>query len=238
MQYKVLALLLTVGLLLSAAGCKNTDHSSAASISQEPQTFGAENLTATPQPMHETVHQTDSNIPESEVPASSAEPSQNAPKLDEQAILSALISEQQDGFTYNCNDPVYFWRAVAYLVAYSGETIEDGQIRISAQDIMPYVTALFGPYTEQLPTPGEENPLVSEEYADGQSIYIVTSTGPSDYTMERTDPEPQADGTYVSRVTLSGPSGSANYTVTLTDYPSDAGGSNQFSYCITDIFEG
>ena len=56
MQYKVLALLLTVGLLLSAAGCKNTDHSSAASISQEPQTFGAENLTATPQPMHETVH--------------------------------------------------------------------------------------------------------------------------------------------------------------------------------------
>ncbi len=235
MGYRYLALLMSLLLILTACGSQTA--SVPAESAPAPEAFGAAEIGSAPEQAAKTTA-----LPESTEPQAAGEPeaasNQEGPaeveNLDEQALLSAILSEYQDGYTYDPLSAGYFWRAVGYLAGHGGGTAEDGQVKLTEEQLDALVTALFGPYADQYPSLSEEDPFVTEEYVDGQSVYTVTAMEPFDHTVELGEPEPQGDGTYRCQVALRlGEEVLADYTVTLTDYPE--GGSGAFTYCITGL---
>ena len=233
MKYKLLSLLLAAALAISMGACAKTDSKAESAASQTPGAFGAENLDGTAQPMAETTGQPEGNPPAGSLLESNA--LENSGDLTERAIECAVAAVYDDLLTYDPGDPVYFWRALGYLLARNPEyPLADGTVKIPVDAIDPYVTALFGTYEGQYPSLGEENPLVAEE----NGMYSVVSPGPFNHTFTMTEPEAQGDGTYICRVEMRGLAGAgetAGYTVTLRDYPAE---NAMFSYCVTAISEG
>lgn len=232
MKCNYLALLLGLFLLLTACG-ETGGAASTGPTAAEPETFGAADLDSAPEPMAETTAQAASQEPQNSDEA--VKPSAFT-ELDQQAVISALVSEAVDGQPYDRLGSGYFWRAVGYLAGQGGAGVpmEDGQVELTEDQLKPVVAALFGPYEEQYPSLSEEDPLVTQEYVDGAYRYRVTSMGPFDHTVELGDPQPQGDGTYHCQAKLLlGGEVLAGYTVTLTDY---AGEPEQgYSYSILGI---
>lgn len=226
-------ILLPAALLLLLTACGDAQ-SSLAPAENTPEAFGASHLEDTPLEMADTVEA--SQAPAQNVQTGSVTEGQSSEtvSLMEQAVECALAAEFLDGFTYDPGDPVYFWRALGYLVGMGGNPdypVRDGQVKIPTDAVKPYVTALFGDYTAQYPSLGEENPLVSEE----GGMYTVTASGPLEHSFSMTEPEPRGDGTYRCRAEMSGGGRTVIYTVTLKDYPAE---NALFPYCITGISEG
>lgn len=233
MKYKLQLFAIGVSLLYLLSGCGASAQSPAAP-EETAQRFGAENPTGTSEPASETAAPRAAQTPNPQTAAeSTAEAAQSGlPTPDEQALLSAMLADYQDGLSYDPEDPVYFWRAVGYLAGSSGQA-SDGAVKLSAGELAPYVEALFGPYTLQYPSLGEENPLVSEEYVNGQTLYTVTASGPFDQTVTMTEPEAQGDGTYLCHAELvQGTQILAGYTVTLRDY---SGSGTRFTHSIAGL---
>ena len=234
MKHKYPALLLTLALLLCLGGCTQTQSHTEPSETGTPEPFGVSNLDAAPEPMAGITAQPEPSASEPEPTA------YVAPAPDEQALISALLSEYEAGLSYDPTSTLYFWRAVSFLAGHTGE-VSDGQVQFTGAELSAYVAALFGPDVEGYTTPGEENPWVTEDFLNGESVYTVTTTGPFNYSVRKSDPEPQEDGSYVLHVELmqtQGPQSLADYTVTLVDFPADREGTEQFSYCITGISRG
>lgn len=235
MKYRYLALLLSLLLALSACGAQTASVS--AEPSPEPETFGAAEIGSAPEQAAGTTALPAPGAPEATPqPETGAftEGSTETGNLDEQALLSAILSEYEDGYPYDPLSAGYFWRAVGYLAGHGGGTDEDGQVTLTEEQLDALVNALFGPYEDQYPSLSEEDPFVSEKYVDGQYVYTVTAMEPFAYTVDQSEPEPQENGTYRCRVELmrDGEIVTA-YTVTLTDYPEGASG--DFNYCITGL---
>jgi hypothetical protein len=184
---KIMALLLAL-CLLTACGDKT------ASISEveetEIQTFGVSTVSEAsevPEPSTEPTQESETlEEPES---AAESEETERSQDLTELTIRAVLYCDYVDAYYYQKDDPVYFWRAVSILVGLVGEqypasTVEGDLVTIAAQDIEPFVTALFGEYTEQYPSVGEENPVVYATYQDGQEVYHVIRRDMSDFEME------------------------------------------------------
>lgn len=245
MKYRYIALLL--GLLLALTACGESAAPVSAEPAPEPETFGAAEIGSAPEQAAET---TDLPASAAGAPEATPEPETGsfteghtegstegpveAENLDGQALLSAILSEYQDGYAYDPLSAGYFWRAVGYLAGHGGGTVEDGRVTLTEEQLDALVIALFGPYEEQYPSLSEEDPFVTEEYVDGQTVYTVITTGPFHYTANKGQPEPQGDGTYRCRVELlrDGAVQTA-YTVTLADYPEGVSGA--FTYCITGL---
>lgn len=226
MKYRHIALLLSLLLALTACGAPAA--SSDSQPAPEPETFGAETVDSAPAPMAETT-----TAPEPEQAESAAESPAPAVNLDEQVLLSLLLTDCVDGMGYDPMSSGCFWRAVGYLAGHGGGTVEDGRVTLTAEQLDALVTALFGPYEEQYPSLSEEDPFVTEEYVDGQSVYTVITTGPFHYTVNRSEPEPQGDGTYRCRAELTlGEEVLGTRTVTLADYPAADG---RFAYCVAGL---
>lgn len=241
MKYRYIALLL--GLLLALTACGESVASVSAEPAPEPETFGAAEIGSTPEQAAKTTDlpASDAGAPEATPEPEtasftevSAEGPVEAENLDEEALLSAILSEYEDGYPYDPMSAGYFWRAVGYLAGHSGGTVEEGQVKLTEEELDALVTALFGSYEDQYPSLSEEDPFVTEEYVNGRYVYTVTAMEPFAYTVDRSEPEPQGDGAYRCRVELlrDGAVQTA-YTVILTDYP--AGSSGAFTYCITGL---
>ena len=231
---KILTLL--AALILCLTACGNAE-SSPEPAAHSPETFGVSSLETAPQEMADTIRPSGEPIPNGQTGSVTETQSSETVNLMEQAVECAVAAEFLDGFSYDPGDPVYFWRALGYLVGLGGNPdypIRDGRVELPTNAIEPYVTALFGEYTAQYPSLGEENPLVSEE----GGIYTVTASGPFDHSFTMTEPEPQGDGTYRCRAEISGGGRTGSYTVTLKDCPSKSGEEALFPYCITGISEG
>lgn len=227
MKYKFFPLLL---LLLLLCACTAPAGSGTSSM-EEPQTFGASNLGAAPEPMAGVTTQPDST----EDPDPAEEEPDTPPTPDECVLLSALVAEYEAGLSYDPADPLYFWRAVSLLMGQVG-TVEDGQVRMTQSELAPLVTALFGSQPEPYPSLGEENPWVTETFEDGQSVYTATVTGPLDYTLSQSGLEPREDGTYLGQTDLmSGRQYLATYSITLRDFPAEEDPAQLFSRCIEHI---
>lgn len=235
MSHPKILLLPLAALVLCLTACGGGDSTS--SPAETPAAFGASALEDAPRELADTVPA--SEAPGQNAPAGSVLEAQSADPIDmtEQAVACALAAELLDGFTYDPGDSGYFWRALGYLIGLGGDPahpVRDGRVTLPEQALAPYVTALFGPYTGQYPSLGEENPLVSQE----GGMYTVTASALPDHSLTMTEPEPQGDGTYRCHAEFSGDSGAGSYTVTLTDAPQGSGGSSRFPYCITGISEG
>lgn len=235
MPDKKILLSLLAALILCLAACGDTADSSAPAA-QTPEAFGASNLSAAPREMADTV--TPSGEPAENAQAGSVMEGQSADAVDlmDQAIECAVAAEFLDGFTYDPGDPVYFWRALGYLVGLGGNPdypVRDGRVEIPKSAVKPYVTALFGAYTDQYPSMGEENPLVSE---NGE-MYTVTAYGPFGHSFTVSELELQGGGSYRCHAEISEGGRTGRYAVTLEDFPGNSGEQALFPYCITGISE-
>lgn len=232
---KILLPLLAV-LILCLTACGEVSDSPAPAAGT-PEAFGTSHLEDAPRELADTVQPSGSPAQNTQTGSVAESQSSETVSLMEQAVECAVAAEFLDGFSYDPGDPVYFWRALGYLVGLGGNPdypIRDGRVQIPANAIKPYVIALFGTYTAQYPSLGEENPLVSEE----GGVYTVTASGPFGHSFTMTDPESQGDGTYRCHADISEGGRTVSYTVTLKDYPSKTGETPLFPYCITGISEG
>lgn len=234
MRYRYIALLLGLLLTLTACGSGNAVSADSQPV-PEPEAFGAETFDSAPAQMAETT-----NAPETAPAEAESTPEAPAPEvnLDELALTSVLLSVYVDGQTYDPQSSGFFWRALGYLVGYggtdTGAVIEDGRAKLTEQQLQPLVTGLFGPYEGQYPALTEEDPLVTSEYVDGEMVYSVTLQETMEYTVNRSEPEPQEDDTCRCRAELRKDGEVLGaWTVTLTACPSEPGG--PFTYCIRGL---
>lgn len=229
MKYRSIVLLLGLLLTLAACGTENAV-SSAAEPAPEPETFGAETVDSAPAQMAETTTAPEAVPAEPETGEATPAPAVN---LDDQVLLSLLLTDCVDGLSYDPMSSGCFWRAVGYLMVQGGGTIQDGRVTMTEAELEPLVTALFGLYEGQWPGLTEEDPMVTSEYVDGEPIYTATAAGLFDHTVHRGEPELQADGTYRCQAELTlGEEVLGTYTVTLADYPAADG---RFAYCVTGL---
>lgn len=251
MKYKAWALLLALSLLLALAACGEAGGRSGAALSEssaeESEAFGAENVEGTPERMAETTMASGSGQTEPQMASEQEALTEEAPlpagavDLTGLAIKSAVCVEYLDGLAYDREEPVYFWRAVGYLVGLAGDqcpaaVVGDGFVTLTADELSGFVTALFGGYDTQYPSLGEENPLVASEYEDGTEIYRVTQWDLSAQSVAVTEPEAQGDGSYQVRAEIVEDDGTvAAYRVTLEDYPDSEGETALFAYSITAV---
>lgn len=227
---KLTAAALALGCLLTGCGGEQA----ASSAPQEsPGTFGVADMASAPAMEAETTQAPSQpeDMASDPEPAEEADPAMDPEALTELAVECAVAAIYHDRLTYDPGDPVYFWRALGYLLGHAG-TISDGQVKIPTGDVGPYVAALFGEYTEQYPSLGEENPLVYEE--DG--VYTVSVLGPFDHSFTMTEIVPE-DGGYSCHAEVSGSAGTAGYTVTLTDWAGDPEAGMRFRYSIASVTE-
>lgn len=92
-----------------------------------------------------------------------------------QSVMAAILCAQ-DGLTYDPEDPVYFWRAVGYLITLRSmdETFTssgtDGT-HLTAENLPIFVQAMFANYSGEVPSVTEEDPLVSRTEDGGYLIH-------------------------------------------------------------------
>lgn len=245
---RMFALILALACLLAGCGAAGQAASSvSAPEASEPAAFGME-ISGAPEQLAETTAsagaasmeepQSAEEHQSGEEPGSAVEEAKDLTRL---AVKSAVSAAYLDGLAYDGEDPVYFWRAIGYLVGLAGEedpavSAEDDALLIAAEDMAPLVAALFGPYDQQYPSLGEENPLVASEYVDGAEFYRVSPWDFSGIEVTMTEPETAEDGSLTCRaeVTEDGEK-KAGYTVTLSEYTAPEGRTPLFAYSVTGL---
>lgn len=245
MKYTIKTMILLGTMLCLLVGCGEQPESSV-SVAQTPETFGLASIAETPEEQGTVTDGTMVSAEEASGMEELAESSAETPletDLTELAIKSAVCAVYMDGLSYNNIDPVYFWRSVGYLIGQVGTqspdiSAEGDVLKIAAEDLSPFVAALFGPYEGQYPSLGEENPLVTSEYGDEGEVYSVTSWDLASMEVTVSEPELQEDGSYLCQAELL-ENGTAvgTYRLTLTDYIPSDGETPLFAYCITGLEE-
>ena len=226
MENRVIAMLLCLSCMMALAACGKEPQVSEASATETPQTFG--NAPVESPEMAQTVPEEDSSgwrvTPQAEDSAVN------------QAVMAAILCAQ-DGLTYDPEDPVYFWRAVGYLVTLRSmdETFTssgtDGT-HLTAENLPIFVQAMFGDYAGDIPSVTEEDPLVSRT-EDGN--YLIH--GPSSISLELSLGEitPAQEG-YTAQAELKNDGENQGvYQVTLVDYTGPEAGQALFRYSLTGI---
>ena len=137
MKNRVIAMLLCLLCMTELAACGKTPQVSEASATETAQTFG--NAPVESPEMAQTVPEEDSTG--WRVSAEAEDSAVN------QAVMAAILCAQ-DGLTYDPEDPVYFWRAVGYLITLRSmdETFTssgtDGT-HLTAENLPIFVQAMF-----------------------------------------------------------------------------------------------
>lgn len=225
MKNRVIAMLLCLSCMLALAACGKEAQVSEMSASETPQTFG--NAPVESPEMAQTVPEEDSS---GQVSAQAEDSAVN------QTVMAAILCAQ-DGLTYDPEDPVYFWRAVGYLVTLRSmdETFTssgtDGT-HLTAENLPIFVQAMFGDYSGEVPSVTEEDPLVSRT-EDGD--YLIH--GP-DVSLEMALGEitSNQDGGYTAQAELKNQGENQGvYQVTLVDYTGPEAGKELFRYSLAGI---
>lgn len=226
MKNRVIAMLLCLSCMMALAACGKEPQVSEASATETPQTFG--NAPVESPEMAQTVPEEDSSgwrvTPQAEDSAVN------------QAVMAAILCAQ-DGLTYDPEDPVYFWRAVGYLVTLRSmdETFTssgtDGT-HLTAENLPIFVQAMFGEYAGDIPSVTEEDPLVSRT-EDGN--YLIH--GPRSISLELSLGEitPVQEGYTVQAELKNQGENQGVYQVSLVDYTGPEAGKELFRYSLTGI---
>lgn len=247
MKYKTKILVLVVALSCLFAGCGEQPASSV-SATEVPAAFGMESIADVPEEVGTVTEGADPSSQNSlstieNAPGSAEAETPVEKDLTQLAVKSAVCAVYLDGLTYNGMEPVYFWRAVGYLIGQVGEqspdvSVDGDVLKVAAEDIAPFVEALFGPYESQYPSLGEENPLVASEYGEEGEIFLVTPWDLSSMEVTMSEPERQGDGSYRCQAELlENGTSVGNYIVTLEEYVPSEGKTPLFSYSITGLEE-
>ena len=153
MKNRVIAMLLCLLCMMALAACGKTPQVSEVPATETAQTFG--NAPVESPEMAQTVPEEDSTG--WRVSAEAEDSAVN------QSVMAAILCAQ-DGLTYDPEDPVYFWRAVGYLITLRSmdETFTssgtDGT-HLTAENLPIFVQAMFANYSGEVPSVTEEDPL-------------------------------------------------------------------------------
>lgn len=226
MKNKAIAILLCLSCILALSGCGKEAAVSEPSASETPQTFGN---TAVESP------DTAQTVPEADSTGSRVTPAAEESAVS-QSVMAAILCDQ-DGLTYDPEDPVYFWRAVGYLVSMraldtslTGST--DGAVSVTPEKLDVFVQAMFGGYSGEVPAVTEEDPLVS--MADNGDYLIHAPE--MNLTLNLGEITPAQDGGYTAQAELiSDGENQGVYQVSLTDYTGPENGKSLFQYSLTGI---
>ncbi len=153
-----------------------------------------------------------------------------------QSVMAAILCAQ-DGLIYDPVDPVYFWRAVGYLVTLrsmdeSFTSSKTNGTHVTAENLTIFVQAMFANYSGEVPSVTEEDPLVSR--TEGGDYFIH---GP-DVSLEMALGEITHDqnGGYTAQAELKNQGENQGvYQVTLVDYTGSEAGKELFQYSLTGI---
>lgn len=226
MKTRFVAMILCLSCMAGLAGCGNDHPVSEVPASETPQTFG--NAPVESPNMAQTVPEEDSAgwrvTPQKEESAVS------------QSVMAAILCAQ-DGLTYDPEDPVYFWRAVGYLVTLRSM---DGSLTgssaegtcVTQENLSIFVQEMFGNYAGEIPSVTEEDPLVSRtENGD----YLIH--GPSSISLELSLGEitPTQDG-YTAQAELKNDGVNPGvFQITMVDYTGPEAGAQLFRYSLTGV---
>ena len=229
MKYRIYALALILAAALLLAGCGETGSGTAPPVpagdAQYAEATDAPATAEAPAPAEPF------GVPETEAPAENtpdpapaeaeAPVEGNAPApvteaeeehidLTERAVF-ALCFAASEGMRYDPWDPIFFWRSMGYLMVETAESIPDvtleptddlDLLRIPAEHLDLFIQALFGNFEGQIPSLGEENPLVMWESTEAGEFYLVPVRDFSDVTLELGEIVSYEAGTYYTEATL------------------------------------
>ncbi len=226
MKKRVIAILLGLSCMLALAACGKEAPASESVPSETAQAFG--NAPVESPQMAQTVPEADSSgwrvTPQGEESAVN------------QSVMAAILCDQ-DGLTYDPEDPVYFWRAVGYLVTlrsmdetFSSSTTEGTLVTQENLDV--FIQAMFADFSGEIPSVTEEDPLVSRTEDGGYLIH-----GP-EVSLELSLGEitPSPDGGYTAQAELKNDGENQGvYQVTMVDYTGPEAGKDLFRYSLTGV---
>ena len=223
---RVIAIVICLSCMAGLAACGAEPQVSEVSVSETPQTFG--NAPVESPQMAQTVPEEDSTgwrvTPQREESAVN------------QSVMAAILCAQ-DGLTYDPEDPVYFWRAVGYLITLRsmGELFTSSGTEgtlVTSEDLPIFVQAMFGDYTGEIPSVTEEDPLVSRT-EDGN--YLIH--GPDSISLELSLGEiTPAQAGYTAQAELKNDGENQGvFQIALIDYTGPESGKELFPYSLTGV---
>ena len=226
MKNRAIAMLLCLSCMMALSACGEEAQVSEMSASETPQTFG--NAPVESPEMAQTVPEEDSSG--WRVTAKAEYSAVN------QSVMAAILCAQ-DGLTYDPEDPVYFWRAVGYLITLRSmdETFTSSEMdgtRVTSENLPIFVQAMFGGYAGDIPSVTEEDPLVSRTEDGGYLIH-----GPNvSLEMALGEITPNQNGGYTAQAELKNQGENQGvYQVTLVDYTGPEAGKELFHYSLTGV---
>lgn len=232
MRSRVIAILLCISCICTMTGCGSRAVSESVEASASaPAAFGN-----APAVSPELAAQTQKPVEENDTD-SAAEPEGEGQEDALHQQLAAAILCQQDGLNYDPEEPVYFWRAVGYLVgmtapgALAEETEQLGVYRVTKENIRAFVQAMFADFSGEIPSVTEEDPVVSMGENGDYLIHAPAAT----ITLTTLEVTPTADGAIV--LTEAGRDGmlAGTYEIELRDYTGPASGKTEFRYSIAGV---
>ena len=226
MKKRAIAILLCLSCMAGLSACGNENPVSEASSAETSQPFG--NAPVESPEMAQTVPEEDSSgwqvTPQPEESAVS------------QSVMAAILCSQ-DGLTYDPEDPVYFWRAVGYLITLRSmdETFTSSEMdgtRVTSENLPIFVQAMFGNYAGEIPSVTEEDPLVSRT-EDGD--YLIHGPGSISLELSLGEIAPAQDG-YTAQAELKNDGENQGvFQVTMVDYTGPEAGKDLFRYSLTGV---
>ncbi len=223
MNKRVIATLIFLSCMLSLTACGKETQISEVSAAETVQTFG--NAPVESPQMAQTV-------PEEDSAGGQVTPQVEYSAVN-QSVMAAILCAQ-DGLTYDPEDPVYFWRAVGYLITLRSmdETSGTEGTLVTQENLPIFIQAMFGNYAGDIPSVTEEDPLVSRT-EDGD--YLIH--GPSSISIELSLGEittAQEGYTAQAEVKSEGENQGV-FQINLVDYTGPETGKELFSYSLTGV---
>lgn len=220
---RVIAVVICLSCMAGLSACGNEPQVSEASVSETPQTFG--NVPVESPQMAQTMPEENS--------AGGRAASQAEESAVSQSVMAAILCAQ-DGLTYDPEDPVYFWRAVGYLITLRSvdeafTTSRSEGTLVTSENLPIFVQAMFGDYAGDIPSVTEEDPLVSRT-DDGD--YLIHGPGSISLELSLGEITPAPEG-YIAQAELK--NDGETFQITLIDYTGPEAGKELFHYSLTGV---
>lgn len=217
MKKRVVAILLCLSCMAGLTACGEDKTVSERGASEIAQTFG--NAPVESPNMAQTVPEEDSAG------------GQVAPQPEEDAVSSAVTAAilcSRDGLTYDPEDPVYFWRAVGYLISICAQ---DDSVTVPPEEVTLAAQAMFANYSGEIPSVTEEDPLVTRT-EDGD--YFIHAPSLS-LDLSLGEIIPTQDGYTVRAELKNGGTAQDVFQINMVDYTGPETGTQLFRYSLTGV---
>lgn len=233
MIHKLLAICLALALCLSLGACGDKPTPLSQSEAETtPETFGNLNVSAPVETAQTTAAPESAETPsEAPVETDGVIDEAQAERFHNAAEGAIMICDAIDQLPYSSTDPMYFWRAMGYMVGLIQSDMET--MSVTATDVELYAYALFGDFSGEIPSLTEEDPLVSR---DGENYLVhLPELGNLVFSGDGT-PTENSDGTSSAQISIEQDGVViGQYLVTYEAYSGPPSGQSIFAHSILGL---